>query len=78
VPATACRKLTGIESASISRSANATSTICSSLSPMPAIKPAHGEMPARLTASTVATRSSYVCVVVMFAWWSELVLRLWL
>ena len=48
VPGIAFRKLTGIESASSSRNANATSTICSFVSPMPAMKPAHGEMPASL------------------------------
>ncbi len=51
----------------MARSANATSTRSSSVSPMPAIRPEQGDRPADFADSTVDTRSAYSCVLQMSA-----------
>ena len=62
MPSNGSRKFTGTESTASSRSAYATSTNCSSLSPSPTISPEQGDSPAEVAARTVATRSAKVCV----------------
>ncbi|MNG04532.1 hypothetical protein D3C84_876680 [compost metagenome] len=58
VPGIGFRKLTGMESASSSRSAKAVSTSSSGVSPIPTMTPEHGDIPLRFALSTVSTRWS--------------------
>ena len=65
VPSNGIRKLTGTESGSSSLSANTTSMSSSSVSPMPAIRPEHGDRPPAFALLTVSARSWYEWVVQM-------------
>jgi len=58
VPSNGIRKLTGIESLPISRSAKIASISSSSDSPIPTIRPEHGDSPAALALPSVSTRSA--------------------
>ena len=62
VPGMGMRKFTGIESTPMRRSSSATSTMSSSVSPMPNSAPQHGDSPCSFTTPTVWTRSAYVWV----------------
>src|SRR3989337_2645047 len=78
VPGRGLRKFIGTKVGLSSRSSKASSSLCSSDSPIPKIPPQHNSIPCSLTKYAVLTRSSYVWVVQILGKKLREVSRLWL